>query len=76
MKKILNTILLSALLTALPFGAMAQNNGGDFFANIGKIYVVVGVLLILFITIIIFLVVLERRLARLEAQQDYLEEEQ
>ena len=46
----------------------AQNDGGDFMRNTGKINVVVGVLLIVFIGIIIFLVNLDRKLTKLEIQ--------
>ena len=64
MKKVLNI----SLLTLLPLLAVA-NEGGDFFDNIGKIYVVVGVLLILFLAIVLFLIRLERRIARLEEEE-------
>ena len=69
MKKSIQIILL----TIVPSMLLAQdaNASGDFFSNIGKIYVVVGVLLILFISIVIFLVSLERRLASLEAEEEY-----
>ena len=52
MKRIYNTLILFLL----PFLAMAQNPGNDdFFTNIGKIYVVVAVIVILFIGIVFFL---------------------
>lgn len=68
MKKLINI----SFLLLLPFLLSAQNGSGDFLDNIGKIYVVVGVLLILFLFIVLFLVSLERRVSELEEQ---LEEE-
>ena len=69
MKKSIQIILF----TIVPSILLAQETKatGDFFSNIGKIYVVVGVLLILFISIVIFLVSLERRIASLEAEEEY-----
>ncbi len=50
-----------------PLWASAQEQGGnDFFSNIGKMYVTVAVIVILFLGIIAFLVYLERKVARLE----------
>jgi Na+/alanine symporter len=69
MKKSIQIILFCIL----PGLLLAQDANGseDFFGSIGKIYVVVGVLLILFLSIIAFLVTLERRIARLEAEEEY-----
>jgi Na+/alanine symporter len=56
-----------AAFLLLPTLAQAQEQAGnDFFSNIGKMYVTVAVILILFFGIIAFLVFLERRVARLE----------
>ena len=46
----------------------AQNEGGDFMRNIGMIYVVIGVIIIIFIGIIAFLINLDRKLTKLENQ--------
>lgn len=63
------TTIHTILAMLLPFALSAQDGGGnDFFSNIGKIYVVVGVLMILFITMIGFLVYLERKVAALEQE--------
>ncbi len=64
MKKILTT----TIMFMLPFVLMAQDNGGDFLKNTGKIYVVVGVLLILFLGIVFFLFGIERRLKKMEEE--------
>jgi len=56
----------------LPLITMAQQEGAsDFLDSTGKIYVVVGVLLLLFLGIIIFLIYLERRLSKLEKEEDW-----
>jgi hypothetical protein len=55
------------IFTLFPLLTFAQDKGAnDFFGNIGKIYVVVGVLMILFVTMIGFLIYLERKLTRIE----------
>ncbi|WP_343675052.1 CcmD family protein [Chitinophaga sp.] len=41
----------------------------EFFRSNGKIYVVVGVLLIIFIGIVIFLVRLDRKISKLERKE-------
>ena len=58
------SLLLMLLLscTTLVYG----QNGGDFFSNIGKIYVVVGVIVLIFLGLVFFLYRIERRIERLE----------
>ena len=46
----------------------AQSPNGDFMRNIGMIYVVIGVVIIIFIGIIAFLINLDRKLTKLENQ--------
>lgn len=49
--------------------ALAQGSGGgDFFRNIGKIYVVVAVIVAVFLGIVVFLIYLDKRLTKLEDQ--------
>ena len=56
-----------AAFLLLPVLVQAQDQGGnDFFSNIGKMYVTVAVIVILFLGIVAFLVYLERKVARLE----------
>ena len=59
------TIILS-LAISLPV-AWAQGNR-DFMRETGKINVVVGVILLIFIGIVLYLVRLERKLTKLEHQ--------
>lgn len=42
--------------------------GADFFASIGKIYVVVAVILLIFIGVVIYLIRLDRKISKLEAE--------
>ena len=48
--------------------ANAQTDGGDFMRNTGMIYVVVGVILLIFVGIIAFLINIDRKLTKLENQ--------
>ena len=64
MKKITLIINLLFIVTM----ANAQTDGGDFMRNTGMMYVVVGVILIIFIGIIVFLINIDRKLTKLENQ--------
>jgi CcmD family protein len=64
MKKI--AVLASLLLFSI--FSNAQNDGGDFMRNTGSIYVVVGVILIIFVGIIAFLINLDRKISKLEKE--------
>jgi hypothetical protein len=60
------SIILFTLLTLL---SPAQTSGpvmADSMREDGKIYVVIGVIAVIFISIVLFLVFIERKLARLE----------
>ncbi|HMS51576.1 MAG: hypothetical protein IT272_08155 [Chitinophagales bacterium] len=69
--------LLSGSGYLLPMSGKAQNTANpnsqvemaDFFYSSGKIYVVIGVIAIIFIGIVLFLIWLERRIAKLEKEQ-------
>ncbi len=52
--------------------AIAQVENPDFMRSIGKIYAVVAVIITIFIGLIIFLIYLERKLSKLEAQIEEL----
>lgn len=66
MKKVILT-LASLIVFFIP-NMIAQNANPDFFRSIGKIYVVVAVILIIFISIVIYLVRLDSKLTKLENQ--------
>ncbi len=68
--KVVCNILIFCLL---PILVQAQEQGGnDFFSNMGKMYVTVAVILILFFCMVAFLVYLERKVSRLE--RDFMDE--
>jgi CcmD family protein len=61
-------IFLAALLLPLLAAAQSDIAMADTFRQEGKIYVVVAVLSIIFSGIVFFLILIERRLARIEKQ--------
>jgi CcmD family protein len=67
MKKI---FLIINLLVFLTFNSLKAQTpqGTDFMRNIGMIYVVIGVIIIIFIGIIAFLINIDRKLTKLENQ--------
>ena len=65
--------LISAMLVVMSFAARAQEAAdkiemADTFRESGKIYVVVGVLLIIFLGFIAFLVMTDRKISKLERE--------
>ena len=69
MKKISKQILLLALFLSTTFLGMAQSPPSeDFMRSMGKMYVVIAAVGIIFLGIILFLIYLERKLTRLENQ--------
>lgn len=69
----MNKKFFSQLFLLSAFFASAQNNisapqMADAFRNDGKIWVVITVISIIFISLVIFLILLERKLNKLEKQ--------
>jgi len=64
MKKIIFSLII--LLIARVCNAQNEVEMADSLRQDGKIYVVVGVLLIIFVGIIFYLIMLDRRLRKLE----------
>ena len=63
------SILITSFLTFFTaISGFSQSGDSDFLRSVGKIYVVVGVILAIFIGIILFLIFLDRRLTKLEHQ--------
>ncbi|MEM9886030.1 MAG: CcmD family protein [Bacteroidota bacterium] len=60
--------LVTALLFVTAISAFAQNDSPDFMRSIGKIYVVVAVIIVVFLGIVAFLIYLDRKLTKLEDQ--------
>jgi CcmD family protein len=66
MKKKIATLSLF-IGTFLPFTqAQTTGSGEDFFQSIGKMYVVVAVLVIIFIGLVIYLARLDKKISNLE----------
>ena len=57
-----------ALIQFIPNALMAQSENPDFLRSIGKIYVVVLVIAVVFLGLVFFLLYLDRRLTKLENQ--------
>lgn len=70
MKRIIQAkVLLSLFLlfsSAIRLFAQTESTDPDFLSSIGKIYVVIGVILIIFLGIVLYLVRVDRKLSRLE----------
>ena len=60
--------LLSLITSMLFISVLHAQDGSDFYSNIGKMYVVVGVIVIVFVGLVIFLIRLERRIKKLERE--------
>ncbi len=67
--KTIKALLLAFLVSVVPQVTQAQNTAmADELRSSGKIYVVVAVMTTIFLGIAIYLVVLDRRLRRLEKE--------
>lgn len=74
MKKAIASVYTSVILFGISINAWAQSSGSDIeMADImraeGKIYVVVGVIALIFIGIVLYLISIERRLKKIEKEQ-------
>ena len=63
-----NAISLLTALLLIPILAIGQGDNTDFMRSVGKMYVVYGVIIVIFIVLVLFLVYLDRRLTKLENQ--------
>jgi hypothetical protein len=59
--------IFALLMPALPAFA-TSGDGGDFFQQMGKMYVVVGCICLAFLGIVAFLLYIEKRISKLEKQ--------
>ena len=66
MKKSFSTFIF--LLFLFQNNMFAQADNQDFMRSIGKMYVVYGVIVVIFLILVLFLVFLDRRLTKLENQ--------
>lgn len=67
MNAIKSTLLIVVILL-LPMLSHAQAEASDFMRSVGKIYVVVAVIAIIFVLLAAYLVYLDRKLTKLENQ--------
>ncbi len=68
MRSLLRTLMF--LLLSLPLASVAgEVEMADMLRSNGKIYVVVGVIAIIFIGIVIYLITLDRRLSKMEREE-------
>ena len=68
MRSLLRTLMF--LLLSLPLASVAgEVEMADMLRSNGKIYVVVGVIAIIFISIVIYLITLDRRLSKMEREE-------
>lgn len=58
---------VAAMVVSLEIFAQPTENQ-DFMRSIGKIYVVVSIILLIFLGIVVFLVILDRKINKLEQQ--------
>lgn len=56
----------TALFTKIPFNYILLMQDNDFMRSVGKIYVVVAVLIIIFIGLALYLFFIDRRISKLE----------
>jgi len=63
-------LLLSLILLGWVFKLKAEGyTSPDFMRSIGKIYVVAGVCLIILVSLLVYMVMLDRKISRLEKRQ-------
>lgn len=62
--------ILIGLMAFLPVSVMAQGvEMADVLRSNGKIYVVVGVIAIIFVGLIVYLITIDRRLTKIEKEE-------
>ena len=70
MKHLLSSGLTLVLMLGLTDSVLAAEADKDFFQAIGKMYVVVAIILIIFIGLSLYLWKLDQKLSRLEKMKD------
>jgi CcmD family protein len=61
-------LLLFTFFATLPIAWGQNGSGADFMESIGKMYVVVAVIVVIFLGLIIYLVRIDRKVSKLENQ--------
>lgn len=70
MNQTIKKIFLSLLFVLSGLASFAQAEGEPLMRQNNKIYVVVAVLVTIFVGIVVYLVIIEKRLAKLEKQNN------
>jgi len=65
----IGSVLIFLILFMVQLAQAQQESSPDYLRSVGKIYVVAGVTLIILLTILIYLVILDRKISRLEKRQ-------
>ncbi|MBK8503961.1 MAG: CcmD family protein [Saprospiraceae bacterium] len=73
MSRCLSSFLIPILIIGFS-GQVMADNGEDFFQAIGKMYVVVAIILIIFLGLCLYLWRLDRKLSQLENKGKYEQE--
>ncbi len=65
----IRSVFIFALILITQIAQAQQEYSPDYMRSVGKIYVVAGVTLIILLTILMYLVILDRKISRLEKRQ-------
>ena len=67
----LKNLLVIVFLFVLQIAYAQADPSTDFMRSIGKIYVVAGVTLIILVTLFIYMIIIDRKISRLEKRQKH-----
>ncbi len=65
-RKPLQKIMILLMAISSPAWILCQDQSLDYYRNVGKIYVVVGVIILVFLGIVMYLIRLEKKIKKLE----------
>lgn len=65
----LRSLFIFIILFTVQLAQAQQEYNPDYMRSVGKIYVVAGVIMIILTTLLIYLVILDRKISRLEKRQ-------
>ncbi len=65
----IRSVFILALILIAQLAHAQQEYSPDYMRSVGKIYVVAGVTLIILLTILMYMIILDRKISRLEKQK-------
>ncbi|MEO6130380.1 MAG: CcmD family protein [Saprospiraceae bacterium] len=65
----LRSLFILVLVFLVQLAQAQQEYSPDYMRSIGKIYVVAGVTLIILVTLLIYMIMIDRKISRLEKRQ-------